>query len=1050
MLRSRRQRPRTTTTGQVRRQRPLAGVAVAFALLLLLLAGCFAGYVVGVVGSTPPASDRAQTSHRDQGPPSTDIAHWNIDDRWTYDQVMHIGLGGTDYLHMNDETDHTVAEYDTFRHMGETYQCHRLTLDGTVNGTARFTQFGYNIFLTIDGVLSGDLWVRRDDLATVHEERYITGDAYWRGIPYEFELYMNTSYRPPREQYDFPLAMGENWSVTTELIVDGMVTIQPFLDPTPLSSSASVNMTNHCSSFEPFTDPAVLSNTPVDAYRIQSSSEAEDAENTSATTWYAPVAKWYAKQSTETDASGQFFTIEYAISSLDSYWFAPVAHSLTVALSPPAVGPGGTVVVDGTTDEPYARIDLDLPASDQHWDATADAEGYYSFTITAPELEDDTPTPADLGSHGLLIKSTHGGESWYAVITLILICPDLSLNASELNITPAFPTEEEWVSIETVVHNSAAMTVEDIAVQCWIDSTRIGSMNYSAINQSSAIRASFQWRAVGGEHLVQIELITNLSIPEESEANNAITRNLSVNFRPLARLDVAPTTVLSAEPINCNASRSSDPENDTLLYRFEFGDGAVRNWSDSPQAVHSYPDGPNQYTITVSVKDAHNATAVGTADARVNVTVKNRPPRVVANYSVGPGFDGRWGVTVNASASTDDDGTVERYRFAFGDGESTGWSTSSVATHVYADLGQFSINVSVMDDDGAVTSNRSFSVNITNRHPTVALRLSTVNARTGDPIELHADAHDDERLTYYWDLDGDGVFETNTTTNSTVLRYDDDGCYRVTVRVVDSYGAYAEAITPELVVHNRPPSAVVNASATEVESAEPIRFDASMLDDPDGFVAETRWEFGDGTNRTGASAQHAYAEDGTYTARFVVVDDDGATTKYPIAVTVFTPDHPPRPVIDAASTLAIPYEYIPLSATGSRDDRGIVRYDWYFGDNETARGAEVTHRYLATGEYQVTLVVTDTGGNVNETTRLITIQPAIDEDIEAEAAGGSTLSVNNPAHRYLLIVFAILFAFIIVDAVMDGRKKKSTPERPPNATLEEEVSGTTGERDGAP
>lgn len=52
-----------------------------------------------------------------------------------------------------------------------------------------------------------------------------------------------------------------------------------------------------------------------------------------------------------------------------------------------------------------------------------------------------------------------------------------------------------------------------------------------------------------------------------------------------------------------------------------------------------------------------------------------------------------------------------------------------------------------------------------------------------------------------------------------------------------------------------------------------------------------------------------------------------------------------------------------LDATASQDPDGqIVSYQWLFGDGYTGSGITKTHTYQAPGDYQVTLMLFDNGG----------------------------------------------------------------------------------------
>ena len=62
-----------------------------------------------------------------------------------------------------------------------------------------------------------------------------------------------------------------------------------------------------------------------------------------------------------------------------------------------------------------------------------------------------------------------------------------------------------------------------------------------------------------------------------------------------------------------------------------------------------------------------------------------------------------------------------------------------------------------------------------------------------------------------------------------------------------------------------------------MKRGEVIHFDASESYDLDGAIVSYFWDFGDGTNSTDVTVDHAYAEDGNYTVTLTVMDDDGAS-----------------------------------------------------------------------------------------------------------------------------------------------------------------------------
>jgi PKD repeat protein len=93
------------------------------------------------------------------------------------------------------------------------------------------------------------------------------------------------------------------------------------------------------------------------------------------------------------------------------------------------------------------------------------------------------------------------------------------------------------------------------------------------------------------------------------------------------------------------------------------------------------------------------------------------------------------------------------------------------------------------------------------------------------------------------------------------------------------------------------------------------------------------------------------------------VAETSFTVMKPIASFSYTPE---KPVVN---------QTIIFNASNSTDPDGfITNYTWDLGDNETGCGKVTTHAYSSTGNYTVTLTVTDDEGAVNYTSRIVTVR----------------------------------------------------------------------------
>ncbi|OFV68322.1 MAG: secreted protein containing Periplasmic copper-binding [Candidatus Syntrophoarchaeum caldarius] len=98
----------------------------------------------------------------------------------------------------------------------------------------------------------------------------------------------------------------------------------------------------------------------------------------------------------------------------------------------------------------------------------------------------------------------------------------------------------------------------------------------------------------------------------------------------------------------------------------------------------------------------------------------------------------------------------------------------------------------------------------------------------------------------------------------------------------------------------------------------------------------------------------------------------------PTASFTYSPSHP---FVD---------QEITFDASNSTDPDGTIeKYEWNFGDGNTATGMIVTHSYSSAGIYDVTLTVTDDDGTTDEDSKSISISPKIvyvDDDFEDDPA----------------------------------------------------------------
>ena len=170
------------------------------------------------------------------------------------------------------------------------------------------------------------------------------------------------------------------------------------------------------------------------------------------------------------------------------------------------------------------------------------------------------------------------------------------------------------------------------------------------------------------------------------------------------------------------------------------------------------------------------------------------------------------------------------------------------------------------------------------------------------------------------------------------------------------------------------PTATLTVDVDQINSGEPINFDARESSTPDAtVVTQFTWDFGDGstTTTTQGLTNHVYSTPGTYEVSLIVENDQGGTdeTHWTINVNAY-------PVIELLSQpIAKVGESITLNAEGSSDpEGGVLAWAWDLdlsddsdGDGDSRNDVDssapsITMLLNKSGEFEGAVVVTDDRG----------------------------------------------------------------------------------------
>jgi PKD repeat protein len=194
-----------------------------------------------------------------------------------------------------------------------------------------------------------------------------------------------------------------------------------------------------------------------------------------------------------------------------------------------------------------------------------------------------------------------------------------------------------------------------------------------------------------GTYTVTLTVTDNDGAANTAKATKTVLKTIP-NQSPIASFTESAETVSSGESIHFDASGSYDPDGTIVSYSWDFGDG---NTATGVEVDHAYED-DGVYTVTLTVIDNDDAT--GSATTTKNVL--NRPPIVSFTESAHT-VSSSENIHFDGSESHDPDGTIVNYLWDFGDGNTAIGVTSD---HAYSEDGNYTVTLTVTDDDGASAS----------------------------------------------------------------------------------------------------------------------------------------------------------------------------------------------------------------------------------------------------------------------------------------------------------------------------------------------------------
>ena len=225
----------------------------------------------------------------------------------------------------------------------------------------------------------------------------------------------------------------------------------------------------------------------------------------------------------------------------------------------------------------------------------------------------------------------------------------------------------------------------------------------------------------------------------------------------------------------------------------------------------------------------------------------------------------------------------------------------------------------------------------------------------------------DISVSYSWDWNGDGTYDSTVSTAVAKHIFEASGVFDVALKITLSSGL--ESVDKIKVTINNNPIAAAGGPYTG-KVGQSITFDGSVSTDSDGTISEYSWDFGDnGTIVTGQKPTHTFSTAGTYNIKLIVKDDKGALSTESVASAIIEAETAEAssnstnlaPTANAGG----PYtgkvgQSTTFDGSKSTDSDGSIKdYLWDFGDGASGSGISPSHTFQAAGTYTIKLTVVD-------------------------------------------------------------------------------------------
>jgi len=393
----------------------------------------------------------------------------------------------------------------------------------------------------------------------------------------------------------------------------------------------------------------------------------------------------------------------------------------------------------------------------------------------------------------------------------------------------------------------------------------------------------------------------------------------------------------------------TDSSKGAVTYLWNFGDG---NTSTIANPTHIYANaGSYQVMLTVFNGDcSHSKIKTVTVDDKKGILVLS--DTIVCK-----------GVNVNYSLVNINSASTSTYNWFVGENAPTNTGSVPSENYVYHNAGHYNVWVKITYANGCIDT--LFSTTGVKVFGAKADFTTTEDQFCSGSTVNFTDASSTDGThpitQWIWNY-GDGTIASYTSAPFSHT-YTFGGDFSVQLKTIDSYGC-----VDSLYKNNAVKIAKTTATFIESDTLVCPGTTVNFINQSTGNNLAYHWNFGDGNNSSDVSPNHHYPSEGTYTVSLYATDTLGCADSL-IKINKIKVYYPKANFTINDSTAVCP----PLLVNTNNTSLYAGNNYWSFGNGSSSTQINPSHLYVYPGNYTLKLVVKNTGGCSDSTTKQIII-----------------------------------------------------------------------------